>query len=129
MKRITFLRALVAVPTAFAGLAVAARTDSTPIYSGTLAGYKYNMGPLVEQHIRVGMPLRIVREAFNEFDSKAVALFSGDWRLGYIHMEENAVLAQMLDSKVPLEARLKEFDATLPTHERAVVEIAMPRRA
>jgi hypothetical protein len=124
-----FLRSLVAVPAAFAGLAVAARTGNTTIYTGTLAGYKYNMGPLVEQHIKQGMPLQIVREAFNEFDSKAVALFSGDWRLGYIHMEENAVLAQMLDNKVPLEARLKEFDATLPTYERAVVEIALPKRA
>jgi hypothetical protein len=66
-----------------------------------LAGRKYHEADLVWDRLRVGMPLRLEREADNRYDPEAVqVIFNSDgedYLLGYIPRGDNLALAPFFD--------------------------------
>ena len=76
--------------------------EKSKFYMGChLAGRKYHEADLVWDRLRVGMPLRLEREADNRYDPEAVqVIFNSDgedFLLGYIPRGDNRSLAPFFD--------------------------------
>ena len=62
-----------------------------------VAGFTYWDGCMALEELKIGTPLRLKRELENRFDPQAVAIYYGDYKLGYIPREENSVVSKLLD--------------------------------
>ena len=145
MKRLEFLKGLylgglgILVP----GLVSGANKNTSPqTNSGTIntqpfgyqqrhitlletqvAGYQYYEGKLVEPGLKAGVPLGLVREPANSYDSDAVAVYYGQAKIGFIPRAENTVLANMLDQEMLLNATIKAFNPNRPSWGRVELEV------
>ena len=94
-----------------------------------IAGYQYHAGPQVEEDLRLGEPLTLVREPGNPHDPLAVRL---DWqgrKLGYLPRNENAEIARLLDAGEALVASIAGIDREAEPWERVRVRVVMPAGA
>lgn len=66
---------------------------SRQLASFHIAGFKYWDGALVLDQLRPGRALDLVPEPDNPYDSKAVALYLGTAKLGYVPRTDNAELS------------------------------------
>jgi hypothetical protein len=72
-----------------------------------LAGFQYHSGPHVWPQLCVGQPLSLVREPQNRHDTRAVAVYWQDYKLGYLPRSENFSIAQVLDrAEQQIQARI-----------------------
>ncbi len=62
-----------------------------------IAGFSYWDGPEAFEQLKVGTRLDLVREPDNKFDAYAVALYLGDFKLGFIPRTENHDISKYLD--------------------------------
>jgi len=62
-----------------------------------IAGFGYWDGPEAFEQLKVGTRLDLVREPDNKFDAYAVALYLGDFKLGFIPRGENHDISKYLD--------------------------------
>ena len=62
-----------------------------------IAGFGYWDGCEAFEHLRIGTPLELVREADNPFDPYAVAIYYGDYKLGFIPRGSNHDISKYLD--------------------------------
>jgi len=88
-----------------------------------IAGYQYHAGPSLEEELRVGEPLTLVREPENPHDPFAVRL---DWQgrnLGYLPRNENAEIARLLDAGEALVASIAGIDREAEPWERVRVRV------
>ncbi|WP_303786475.1 HIRAN domain-containing protein [Azovibrio restrictus] len=88
-----------------------------------IAGYPYHDGAAVEEGLRVGDALSLVREPDNPHDRLAVRL---DWqghKLGYLPRPRNAEIALALDAGEKLAARIRRIDAEADPWERVEVVV------
>jgi hypothetical protein len=93
------------------------------LLSSHVAGYQYHKGHHVENEFKSGVPLSLVREPKNRYDSNAIAIYFGLTKIGYIPDAENTVLANMLDQGVHLETTITAFNPEMPTWGRVEVEV------
>jgi hypothetical protein len=77
-----------------------------------VAGFQYHDGPdlQVQAVLATGRDLVLVREPYNEYDGRAIAIhtFCED-KLGFIPRDRNTILAAMLDQGLPLFAEIVTF--------------------
>ena len=74
------------------------RTEQRKHFHHThIAGFMYAEGCLAFRHLQVGTKLDLVREENNRHDLDAVAVYYRDYKLRFIPMHENEILAQFLD--------------------------------
>ena len=94
-----------------------------------IAGFQYYDGENIWKNIPPGAPLTLRRERANAHDRRAVEIWWKQHKLGYVPMRDNAVVAQLIDAGVPLEARLtRRIDAASPWERmRFVVLIPLSR--
>lgn len=88
-----------------------------------IAGYQYHDGPAVEEDLRVGDLLMLVREPDNPHDRFAVRV---DWRghkLGYLPRPANAEIAAALDAGERLAARIRAIDREAEPWQRVEVVV------
>jgi hypothetical protein len=81
-----------------------------------VAGFQYHDGPdlQVQATLATGRDLVLVREPYNEYDARAIAIHTyREDKLGYIPRDKNAILAAMLDQGLPLFAEIVTFDPRL----------------
>lgn len=71
-----------------------------------LAGFNHYRGLAIWPFLSEGEPLALVRETINVYDSKAVAVYFRNEKLGYVPQRENHVIAQMLDRGQRLTAHI-----------------------
>jgi hypothetical protein len=87
------------------------------VQESPLAGFQYYEGRALWDMIRVGDPLRLVREPQNPHDANAVRI---EWRgemLGYLPRRENADVARQMDLGAPVKARVVRLtEARNPWH-------------
>jgi hypothetical protein len=87
------------------------------VQESPLAGFQYYEGKALWDMMRVGDPLRLVREPQNPHDANAVRI---EWRgemLGYLPRRENADVARQMDLGAPVKARVVRLtDARNPWH-------------
>ena len=62
-----------------------------------IAGFSYWDGPEAFEQLKVGTRLDLVREPDNQFDPYAVAVYLGDFKLGFIPRGENHDISKYLD--------------------------------
>jgi hypothetical protein len=104
-------------------------------YEGRVAGYRYYDGPEMEDRPSVakamedrlypGRPLQLRREPENPHDHKAIEVWAGKHKLGYIARADNDILSRLMDQQAPLEARIAEFRPDLSAWARVKVEVRM----
>ncbi|MDR2773768.1 MAG: HIRAN domain-containing protein [Tannerella sp.] len=62
-----------------------------------IAGFTYYEGPIVFSQLQPGMALRLIAEPENRYDPDAVALYLGEYKLGFIPRAENKTLSIFLN--------------------------------
>lgn len=113
MDRREFIKSLLAVPLVAACPGRTPDTGRVLLLDSVIAGFRYYRGEKVWRRLSVGEPLHMVREPENPHDKRAVEVYWRGEKLGYVPRADNAVIAQLMDRSVPLEAgisRLKEGD-------------------
>jgi hypothetical protein len=77
-------------------------------HSEIVGGHYYELpkyGPLLE----VGMKLRLVREPFNPYDGRAVAVYYRSHKLGFNPRRSNMVLANLMDQGAEVKAYIQSI--------------------
>lgn len=62
-----------------------------------IAGFGFWDGAEAFEQLKIGTRLDLVRETDNKFDAYAVAIYLGDFKLGYIPRGENHDISKYLD--------------------------------
>lgn len=62
-----------------------------------IAGFSFWDGAEAFEHLKIGTQLDLVREPDNKFDAYAVAIYFGDFKLGFIPRGENHDISKYLD--------------------------------
>lgn len=62
-----------------------------------IAGFGYWEGCEAFNELKIGSLLDLVREEDNKFDPYAVAIYYGDFKLGYVPRSENHDISKFLD--------------------------------
>lgn len=62
-----------------------------------IAGFTYWEGCMAVEELKIGTPLRLVREEDNRFDPHAVAIYFEENKLGYVPRSENELIAKFMD--------------------------------
>ena len=91
-----------------------------------VAGFQYHDGENIWRRLRAGDNLALVREPGNRYDSRAIAVYWKQHKLGYVPRRENATLAQMLDRGQQLHARISRLVETESPWTRVTMEIRLP---
>jgi len=105
MQRQTFLRTLIslaAVPFARPALANASEVNATTtllhLQESPIAGFQYHDGEAAWPDLHIGMPLQLRRESDNPHDPRAVEIWAGGHKLGYLPRLDNCAVSQLLDA-------------------------------
>lgn len=73
--------------------------------------------------MKVGDPLRLVRESDNPYDAKAIRV---EWRgvmIGYAPRAENVDLARLMDRGTPIEGRIVNLQKSRNPWRRVLFEV------
>lgn len=62
-----------------------------------IAGFGYWEGCEAFEHLKIGTCLTLVREEDNRFDPYAVAIYYGEYKLGYVPRGSNQDISKCLD--------------------------------
>lgn len=62
-----------------------------------IAGFGYWEGCEVFENLKIGSKLQLERESDNKFDPYAVALYCGEYKLGYIPRKDNHDISKFLE--------------------------------
>lgn len=62
-----------------------------------IAGFSYWEGCIVFNELKIGTELTLVREEENKFDPYAVAIYYGEYKLGFIPRAENHEISKFLE--------------------------------
>jgi len=77
-----------------------------------VAGYPYYDGESIEDRLLTGKEVIFRREPDSPYDAKAVEVYSGGKKLGYITKKDNRIIADLLDLGISVkgEIRKRNFD-------------------
>jgi hypothetical protein len=76
------------------------------LYDCHVRGFRFHQGPQLLGRFREDDPLDLVREYGNAHDENAVAVYWEGQHIGYLPMNENVVLANLIDYGMRLECRI-----------------------
>ena len=62
-----------------------------------IAGFTYWDGCRAFSELKVGKPLKLVREEGNKFDPYAVAIYYDGYKIGFVPRGDNQLICQFLD--------------------------------
>ena len=88
-----------------------------------IAGFSYWDGCEAFEQLRIGTELRLVRETGNAFDFYAVAIYYGDFKLGYVPRGENHEISKYLDMGLENIYECRITRLTPDTHPENQVEV------
>lgn len=91
-----------------------------------VAGFPYHAGPKLIDRLNVGDLLRLVREPDNPHDTRAVAIYYEDDRIGYVPRNQNHDFAAQLDQGKRLGCRITAINAEEDAYDAVEVEVAPP---
>ncbi|MDY0401993.1 MAG: HIRAN domain-containing protein [Sulfurovum sp.] len=112
---------------AFTGLTLGALASDKRKQTGfklttlKVAGLQYHNAKAREFMLRE--KLCLIREKDNPYDRYAVALYSGELKVGYIPKENSRIFASMLDNGMALDVEVRYFDKNKPIWERLWVSV------
>lgn len=123
MNRRQFFRSLLGVAALPAARAAEARPAPLVLQESPLAGFQFHRGEALWPRLAVGSPLAVVREPRNPHDPRAVAVYLGDAKLGYVPKVDNAAVAQLLDRGEALGAAVTRLQESPDPWERVRFEV------
>jgi CpXC protein/HIRAN domain len=91
-----------------------------------VAGFPYHAGPKLIDRLNVGDLLRLVREHDNPHDTRAVAIYYEDDRIGYVPRSQNHDIAAQLDQGKRLGCRITAINAEEDVYDVLEVEVLSP---
>ena len=91
-----------------------------------VAGFPYHAGPELIDRLNVGDMLRLVREHDNPHDTRAVAIYYQEDRLGYVPRNQNHDIAAQLDQGKRLACRITAINAEEDAYDVLEVAVAPP---
>jgi len=125
MKRRNVFKALAAL------IAVPVATKAQPIkqplllQSSPIAGFQYYQGEHLWHQFQIGQTLSLQREADNQYDTRAVAIYWNGEKLGYIPRRDNAAISQLLDRGEVLKAEIQKLDNSDDVWKRVQVQVSV----
>lgn len=96
------------------------------IYLGDfyIAGFQYYEGEEIIEMLNSGDELIFKRQKENEYDEKAIEVFSKDnKKLGYMPMDLNFIPANIMDQQINLTGFISEIDNNAESWEKVMVSI------
>ena len=93
------------------------------IYDEYVAGFKYYKGPKNLDKVQVDDEIKLIREPNNKHDEFAIGVHWGDKKLGYIRMDDNIVIANLLDNDIPLFCKISEIQKEAETWEQVAISV------
>ena len=126
LKKLLGTGLLVSVPTM---AVVGSKKKSTPtkpvfVLKAYLRGMRYYNAPQCVGNIKRYDSLDLVREPNNKHDKYAVAVYWKRKKLGYLPREDNKVVANLLDSGMPLKCTVKALRPDVSLWEGCLVEVS-----
>lgn len=119
MNRIEFFRQLTGglLLSGIAGLQTLVVHKKKPekklLYKGRIRGTHYYDARQCTDMLQAGAPLNLTRESHNRHDSKAIALYFENYKLGYIPREDNKILCKIMDQDITaIEAQVTQCYVT-----------------
>lgn len=88
-----------------------------------IAGFSYWDGCEVFEQLHIGTKLDLVREEDNKFDPYAVAIYYGEYKLGFIPRGENHDISKYLDMGLEDIYDVRITRITPDTHPENQVEV------
>ena len=88
-----------------------------------IAGFGYWDGCEAFEHLKIGTRLDLVREADNPFDPYAVAIYYGEFKLGFIPRGSNHDISKYLDMGLGdiYEVRITRITPDVPPEQQVEV--------
>ena len=93
------------------------------IYDEYVAGFRYYKGPKSLDKIQIDDEIKLIREPNNKHDEFAVGVHWNDKKLGYIRMDDNIVIANLLDNDIPLFTKISEIQKEAETWELVAISV------
>ncbi len=90
-----------------------------------LAGFQHHAGERLWHCLKVGQPLRLVRERNNPHDANAVAVYWEAFHLGYVPRQQNHIVAHQLDQGLPIEATIGALNLSENPWKRVDIAIRL----
>ena len=109
-----------------AAAAVKGEPREVPLLHTYVAGAERRVVREVAQDLRPGAPLRLMREPENDYDTRAVSVWTQDGRkLGYVPRIDNQPLANLMDAGLALRASVGSLGADTPRPDIRI-EVNLP---
>ena len=107
-------------------LAASAPAGELALLETYVAGARADVAETVRGALEPGAPLRLVREPDNDYDGRAVAVWTPDGhKLGYVPRIDNKPLARLMDAGIMPVARVASLGRLRPRPDvRLVVSLA-----
>jgi hypothetical protein len=73
-----------------------------------IAGYRYYDGETIAESLLEGKPVHFKREPYCIYDTKAVAIYAGRKKLGYIPRKDNSIISTLMDQGVIVKGKIQK---------------------
>lgn len=73
-----------------------------------IAGYRYYDGETITESLLEGKPVTFRREPHCIHDRKAVAIYAGRKKLGYIPRKDNTIISTLMDQGVIIKGKIQK---------------------
>jgi hypothetical protein len=73
-----------------------------------IAGYRYYDGETIAESLWEGKPVSFKREPQCIYDTKAVAIYAGRKKLGYIPRKDNTIISTLMDQGVIIKGKIQK---------------------
>lgn len=104
--------------------------DRRHLSTFNIAGFSYYDGSIAFQDLKIGSELELKYEPDNKYDAKAVAIFFGVHKLGYVPRGENSTISKFLEmGYAPFETRVQRLDPAAHPEEQAGVIVYIKKKA
>ncbi|UCH96187.1 MAG: HIRAN domain-containing protein [Candidatus Aminicenantes bacterium] len=83
-----------------------------------IAGYRYYDGDKIEDSLLEGKPVTFKRKPNCNYDPKAVEIYAGRKKLGYIPRKDNAIISSLMDQGVIIKGKIQKRNFDDQTRKR-----------
>ncbi len=98
---------------------------TTALLKCCIAGYAYYQGEKVIDQLHPDLKLELKREPENPYDNKAIAIYFKNQKLGFIPRVNNKVIANIMDQKMPVFAKILKINPGNDVWDKVKVEVLM----
>ena len=100
---------------------------TTALLKCYIAGYAYYQGERVINQLKPDLKLDLKREPENPYDNKAIAIYFENHKLGFIPRVNNKVIANIMDQKMPVFAKILKINPGNEVWDKVEVEVVMSK--